>query len=83
MVIRSKFPADRVMRLAYNLLQASRVRSTKTEYIACTGWVWRSFFSLWWRLPTTIFCGSTFWTGCLTSSNRKGLTPAFWGLTLF
>ena len=36
-VIRSRFPAERVMKLAYNLLQASRVRSTKTEYIACPG----------------------------------------------
>ena len=36
-VIRSRFPADRMLRLAYDILQAARVRSVKTEYIACPG----------------------------------------------
>jgi (E)-4-hydroxy-3-methylbut-2-enyl-diphosphate synthase len=36
-VIRSGFPAQRILSLTYNLLQASRVRSVKTEYIACPG----------------------------------------------
>ncbi len=36
-VIRSPLPAPRVLALAYNLLQAARVRSSKTEYIACPG----------------------------------------------
>ncbi len=36
-VIRSAFPAQRVLQLTYNLLQAARLRSFKTEYIACPG----------------------------------------------
>ncbi len=36
-VIRSRFPADRMLQLAYDILQAARVRSVKTEYIACPG----------------------------------------------
>ena len=36
-VIRSRFPAQRVLALTYNVLQAARVRSVKTEYIACPG----------------------------------------------
>jgi len=36
-VIRSRFPAGRVLALTYDLLQAARVRSVKTEYIACPG----------------------------------------------
>ena len=36
-VIRSPLPADRILTLTYNLLQAARVRSVKTEYIACPG----------------------------------------------
>ncbi len=36
-VIRSRFPAQRVLTLTYNLLQAARLRSVKTEYIACPG----------------------------------------------
>lgn len=36
-VIRSILPAQRVLQLAYNLLQAARRRSFKTEYIACPG----------------------------------------------
>ncbi len=36
-VIRSKLPAARVLTLTYNILQAARVRSVKTEYIACPG----------------------------------------------
>lgn len=36
-VIRSKLPAQRILTLIYNLLQAARVRSVKTEYIACPG----------------------------------------------
>jgi (E)-4-hydroxy-3-methylbut-2-enyl-diphosphate synthase len=36
-VIRSKLPAARILGLTYNILQAARVRSVKTEYIACPG----------------------------------------------
>ncbi len=36
-VIRSPLPAHRILQLAYNILQAARVRSVKTEYIACPG----------------------------------------------
>ena len=36
-VIRSPLPAQRILSLTYNLLQAARVRSVKTEYIACPG----------------------------------------------
>ena len=36
-VIRSRLPAARILTLTYNLLQAARVRSSKTEYIACPG----------------------------------------------
>ena len=36
-VIRSSFPAQRILSLTYNLLQAARIRSVKTEYIACPG----------------------------------------------
>ncbi len=36
-VIRSKLPASRILTLTYNILQAARVRSVKTEYIACPG----------------------------------------------
>ena len=48
-VIRSRFPAQRALVLAYNLLQAARVRSVKTEYIACPG-CGRTLFDL---EPTT------------------------------
>ncbi len=37
LVIRSPLPAQRILSLSYNLLQAARVRSVKTEYIACPG----------------------------------------------
>ena len=36
-VIRSRFPAQRVLALSYDLLQAARLRSVKAEYIACPG----------------------------------------------
>ncbi len=36
-VIRSRFPAQRILTLTYDLLQAARLRSVKTEYIACPG----------------------------------------------
>ena len=36
-VIRSRFSAGRALTLAYNLLQAARLRSVKAEYIACPG----------------------------------------------
>jgi len=36
-VIRSRLPAQRILALTYNVLQAARVRSSKTEYIACPG----------------------------------------------
>ena len=36
-VIRSRFPARRILTLTYNILQAARLRSVKTEYIACPG----------------------------------------------
>ena len=37
LVIRSRFPAGRALELSYSLLQAARLRSFKTEYIACPG----------------------------------------------
>ena len=36
-VVRSMLPAARILPLVYNVLQAARVRSSKTEYIACPG----------------------------------------------
>ena len=36
-VIRSRFPAQRILTLSYDLLQAARLRSVKAEYIACPG----------------------------------------------
>ena len=48
-VIRSRLPAQRILSLTYNLLQAARVRSVKTEYIACPG-CGRTLFDL---EPTT------------------------------
>ena len=36
-VIRSRFPAQRILSLSYDLLQAARLRSMKAEYIACPG----------------------------------------------
>jgi len=36
-VIRARFPAERILKLTYDLLQAARVRSVKAEYIACPG----------------------------------------------
>ncbi|MBI3333551.1 MAG: (E)-4-hydroxy-3-methylbut-2-enyl-diphosphate synthase [Candidatus Omnitrophica bacterium] len=36
-VIRSRLPAQRILTLTYNLLQAARIRSVKAEYIACPG----------------------------------------------
>ncbi len=36
-VIRAGFKAERLLDLTYSLLQAARVRSTRTEYIACPG----------------------------------------------
>ena len=35
--IRSRFSAQRILGLTYNILQAARIRSVKTEYIACPG----------------------------------------------
>ena len=49
LVIRSRFPAQRILTLSYNILQAARVRSVKTEYIACPG-CGRTLFDL---EPTT------------------------------
>ena len=36
-VIRSTLPAARILHLTYTILQAARVRSSRTEYIACPG----------------------------------------------
>ena len=36
-VIRSRFPAQRILTFSYDLLQAARLRSVKAEYIACPG----------------------------------------------
>jgi len=48
-VIRSRFPAQRILALSYDLLQAARLRSVKAEYIACPG-CGRTLFDL---EPTT------------------------------
>ena len=48
-VIRSPLPAARILELTYTLLQAARVRSSRTEYIACPG-CGRTLFDL---EPTT------------------------------
>ena len=49
LVIRSRFPSPRALQLSYDLLQAARLRSVKTEYIACPG-CGRTLFDL---QPTT------------------------------